>query len=158
KERSLITAPYIISFPVNYSALARVNPAGGAAKLVRDVTLDPGWTFQCSLVGPDGKPLVGARSFDLNREHWWEREPMKSAQSAGAFTPRRPYEVLFQHGEKGLVGVAQPPKVKGGTLTVRMAPGAAVTGRLVDAAGRPRAGVELGVSFRPKGWQVRFDY
>jgi hypothetical protein len=32
-----------------------------------------------------------------------------------------------------------------------MEPGAVVTGRVVDADGRPRAGVELEVSFRPKG-------
>jgi hypothetical protein len=36
--------------------------------------------------------------------------------------------------------------------------GAAVTGRLVDAEGKPRAGVELEVQFRPRGWGSWFDY
>src|SRR5262249_20350415 len=43
----------------------------------------------------------------------------------------------------GLVGVAQTPKENGESVTVRMEPGATVTGRLVDASGKPRAGVEL---------------
>ena len=60
--------------------------------------------------------------------------------------------------ETGLVGVAQPPKKDGGSVTVRMEPGATVTGRLVDAEGKPRAGVELELSFRPKGWGSWFAY
>jgi hypothetical protein len=65
--------------------------------------------------------------------------------------PRRPRDfgdVIFQHAEKGLIGVAHPPKNKGGSVTVQMRPGASVTGRLVDAEGQPRAGVELEVAFR----------
>jgi hypothetical protein len=72
-----------------------------------------------------------------------------------SLNPRRPRDVFFQHLEKGLVGVAQPPKENGGSVTVRMEPGAAVTGRLVDADGKPRAGVKLELMFRMKkerGW------
>jgi len=36
--------------------------------------------------------------------------------------------------------------------------GATVTGRLVDAEGKPRAGVALEVRFRPKGWGSWFDW
>jgi hypothetical protein len=45
--------------------------------------------------------------------------------------------------------VAQPPKDQGGSVTVRMEPGATVTGRLLDADGQPRAGVELNLTFLP---------
>ena len=54
------------------------------------------------------------------------------------------------HRELGLVGVAQPPKENGASITVRMEPGAIVKGRLVNVHGQPRAGVKLAVSFRPK--------
>ena len=47
--------------------------------------------------------------------------------------------------------MAQPPKANGGAVTVRLEPGAAVTGRLVDADGQPRAGLELEIAFRLKG-------
>jgi RNA polymerase sigma factor (sigma-70 family) len=158
KERSLSTAPYHISFTSNYNALARVNPAKGVASVRRDVTLDPGWMFKGTVLGPDGKPLPGAQRFNLNGRRWWQRERMKTAEFTARFNPRRPYGVVFQHPEKGLVGVAQPPEEKGGAVTVRLEPGAAVTGRLVDAAGKPRTGVELEVSFRPKGWGSWFAY
>ncbi|HEV3255969.1 MAG TPA: sigma-70 family RNA polymerase sigma factor [Gemmataceae bacterium] len=160
-EPALNTAPYVLFFPSNYSALARVNPAKRVDSVKRDVTLDPGWTFKGTVLGPDGKPLAGARSFDLNRLNgraWWEVERMKTAEFTGGFNPRWPRDILIQHLEKGLVAVAQPPKKNGGTVTVQMEPGAAVTGRLVDADGRPRAGTDLEVSFRPKGWGSWWDY
>jgi RNA polymerase sigma factor (sigma-70 family) len=158
REHSLETSPYHISFTSNYSAIARINPAKGVDSVKRDVTLDPGWKFTATVLGPDGNPLAGTRSFDLNRRNSWQRERLKTAEFTGWFNPRRPYEILFHHPEKGLVGLAQPPKDNDGSVTVRLEPGAAVTGRLVDADGKPRAGVELVVTFLPKGWGSRRDY
>jgi RNA polymerase sigma factor (sigma-70 family) len=157
KEKSLETAPYHISFTSNYWALARIDPAKGVESVKRDVTLDPGWSFTGTVLGPDGKPLAGARSFDLHG-HRWGREGMKTAEFAAWFDPRRPRDILFRFPEKGLVGVAQPPKENGGSVAVRMGPGAAVTGHLVGPDGKPRAGVELRVQFLPKGWGSWYDY
>ncbi|MCI0458659.1 MAG: carboxypeptidase-like regulatory domain-containing protein [Gemmataceae bacterium] len=126
--------------------------------MTRDVTLDPGWTFTGTVLGPDAKPLAGARRFDPNERPRWERERMKTAEFTAWFNPRRPDDLLFQYPEKGLIGVAQPPKENGGSVTVQMEPGAAVTGRLVAADGQPRAGVELEVTFRLKGWKSWLDY
>src|SRR5262249_4745571 len=58
RKRSLDTAPFHISFTSNYNALAPVNPARGAESVRRDVTLDPGWAFKATVLGPDGKPLT----------------------------------------------------------------------------------------------------
>jgi hypothetical protein len=133
--------------PINYGAVASVDPAKGVRSVKRDMTLDPGWTFTGTVLGPDGKPLAGARGCGLtNRTSRarWDGEARKTAEfTVRSFNPRRPREVFFQHAEMGLVGVVQPPSENGGAVTVRMEPGAAVTGRLVDADGRPRAGVEL---------------
>ena len=69
---------------------------------------------------------------------------MKTAEfTVSGFNPHRPRPLIFQHPQKGLVGVAQPPKNRGDSITVQLQPGATVTGRLVDADGRPRPGVEL---------------
>ena len=152
KEDSLSTSPYHLSFTSNYSALARINPTKGVDSVTQDVTLDPGWRITGTVLGPDGQPLAGARSFGLDKRNYWERDPMKTAEFAGWFNPVRLHEVLFQHLEKGLVGMAEPPKGSGGSITVRLEPGAAVTGRLVGADGRPRRGVELEIAFRLKRW------
>jgi RNA polymerase sigma factor (sigma-70 family) len=141
----------------NCGALTPINPAKGAEQVKQDVTLDPGWKLTGKVHGPDGKPLAGTRSF-LLVGHWWDREATRTADFTGWFNPHAAHEILFQHPEKGLIGVAQPPKENGGSVIVRMGPGAAVTGRLVDAAGKPRADVELELSFRPKGWGSWFDY
>jgi Carboxypeptidase regulatory-like domain len=154
-ERSLSTAPYHISFTSSYSALARIDPAPGAGSVKRDVTLDPGWLLTGTVLGPDGRPLAGARGFGLTGR-WWEAKALKTAEFKAHFNPRRPGELLFQHSEKGLVGSALPPKENGGTVTVRMEPGAAVNGRLVGADGKPRVGVEVDLHVRHKdgsGWQ-----
>jgi RNA polymerase sigma factor (sigma-70 family) len=141
----------------NCGAITRINPAIGVEKVKQDVTLDPGWKLTGNVLGPDGKPLAATRSF-LLVGHSWDSESTKTAKFTAWFNPHEANEMLFQHPEKGLIGVAQLPKENGGSVTVRMGPGAAVTGRLVDAAGKPRPGVELEVSFRPKGWGSWFDY
>src|SRR5262249_20318219 len=44
----------------NFTAFARIDQAKGSEAVRRDVALVRGWTFTCTLLGPDGKPLVGA--------------------------------------------------------------------------------------------------
>jgi RNA polymerase sigma factor (sigma-70 family) len=134
---------------VNFAAFARVDPPKGAESVKRDITLIPGWTFTGTILGPDGKPLAGARACGLSGWGQWEREALKTAEfTVREFNPRRPRPVLFRNPETGLVGVAQPPAESGGRVTVRMEPGATVTGRLVDVDSEPRARVELTLSFR----------
>jgi 5-hydroxyisourate hydrolase-like protein (transthyretin family) len=157
KEPVLYTSPRQLGLLINYTALGRIDPAKEVDAVRRDITLDPGWTFTGTVLGPDGKPLPGARSFGLG-DRGWSHEALKTAAfTVQAFNPRRPRDVLFQHPEKGLVGVARPPKENGGSVTVRLEPGATVTGRLVDADGKPRAGVELEVGFRHKRKSHYFD-
>jgi RNA polymerase sigma factor (sigma-70 family) len=150
-ERYLLTAPHVLFFLTNYSALARVSPAKGAEKVVRDVALEPGWAFKATVLGPDGKPLAGARVFGLPGMRWAQSPRMETAElMVHGFNPHRPRAVFFQHPEKRLVGIAAPPKKNGDPVTVRMGPGAEVTGRLVDADGKPRPRIELKMWFRTK--------
>jgi hypothetical protein len=159
RESSLSTAPYHASHTINYGALARIDPPKGVDSVTRHLTLDPGRKITGTVFGPDGRPAVGARRFFMGvGRSYWERDRMKTAEFIGWFNPLR-RDVFFHQPEKGWVGVAQMPKENGRSMTVRLEPGAAVTARLVDADGRPRAGVELGVSFHPKGWEfLWFDY
>ena len=71
-------------------ALARIDPAKGVESVKRDVTLDPGWTFTGTVLGPDGKPLAGAWGIGLDNgatslDH---RETMKTAEfTVSGFNP-----------------------------------------------------------------------
>jgi RNA polymerase sigma factor (sigma-70 family) len=158
KERVLYTAPRQLGFLINYTALARIDPPKGVESVKRDVTLDPGWTFTGTVNGPDGKPLDGARSFGLT-DRGWSHEPMKTAEfKVLAFSSRRPRDVFFQHLEEGLVGVMQPPQEDGRSVTVQLAPGATVIGRLVNTDGAPRADVQLDLRCRQKMSSMYFDW
>ena len=153
-ETPLHTAPVALTHPGNYSALARIDPAKGAEPVMRDVTLDLGWTFTGTVLGPDRKPLDGVRGWGL-----WVREKTNTAEfTVPAFNPRRPRDLFLKHPAKGLVGMVPPPKSNGGSVTVQMEPGAVVTGRLLDANGQPWADVELSVSFRMKLGSHRWSY
>ena len=96
------------------------------------MTLDPGWTFTGTVLGPDGKPLAGARGFalgDRTSRGLWDRESRKTAEfTVHAYNPRRPRDIFFLHLERELVGEVEPPKENGAAVTVRMKLGAAVTG------------------------------
>ncbi len=147
RETSFDTAPYALTHPVNYAAIARIDPVRGAIAVQRDISIDPGLTFTGTVLRPNGVPLAGARR--LTGLRWWDPEGMRTPEfTIQGLDPRKPAEVLFQHPKLGLIGVARPPKDNGGSVTVRMQPGGSVMGRLVDPAGRPRAGVELEVQFR----------
>jgi hypothetical protein len=84
---------------------------------------------------------------------------MKGAEfTVRGFHPKYPRDRLLVHQEKGLVGVVAPPKDAAGSVKVQLQPGAAITGRLVDADSKPRPAVELEVTFRPKVGREWEDY
>jgi RNA polymerase sigma factor (sigma-70 family) len=150
-ERSLPTAPYPLDLLLNYSAIAAIEPKTSVEMARRDVPLDPGWTFSGKLLDPDGKPLTGARGLSVSdRYRSWSDRKDTAEFTVRTFNPRQTRDILFQHLERGLVGVVMPPTENGGSVTVKMQPGATVTGRLLDEDGKPRAGVELKLWIRTK--------
>ncbi len=153
KERFLSTSPYHITNPENFAAIASVDVPKGADSIKRDVALESGWSFSGMVLGPDGKPLLETHSHGLTGAFplWDSIEGKKTAKfSVRAFNPRRPRDLIFLHLEKNLAGVLLPPKQPQDSVTVHMQPGAAATGRLLDAAGKPQANVDLTVSFQSK--------
>jgi RNA polymerase sigma factor (sigma-70 family) len=138
--------------PRDYHALAEVNPAKGSASLECEVLLDPGRTLSGTVLGPDGKPLAGARLCGLRGfcSPYWERTPQPTAQfTAYGFKEGRLRNVLAVHEGRRLAGSLLVRGTEKGPLVIRLAPWGAARGRLVDADGQPRAGVNL--SLRPVG-------
>ncbi len=88
KEQFLDTSPRPLGLLINYTAIARIDPAKDVESVRRDVTLDPGWTFTGTLLGPDDKPFVGARSSGLS-DRDGPHNTMKTAEfMVQAFNPR----------------------------------------------------------------------
>ncbi len=141
-EKGIKTETYIL--PVNYCALARINPATDAEAAIPKITLDAGWSFTGTLVGPDGRPLTDKQRLGLSGWGWIQGPEKKiSPFTATPYNPVRGSEVVFRHEELGLVAMARSPKTKGGYVNMRLGPGAAISGRLVDAAGKARVRVKL---------------
>jgi hypothetical protein len=113
-----------------------------------EIELDPGRTLKGKLVGPDGKPVPGATSSGLSYTAHDERTVpssparQKKALPTESFTveclaPQTPRTIAFAHEGRKLIGHRVLKGDETGPLTVTLQPWGAVTGRLVDDAGKP---------------------
>jgi RNA polymerase sigma factor (sigma-70 family) len=122
--------------------------------LTFDIELTRGRTLQGTLVGPDGKPVIGATAFgltfDASAEGRTDRDPPLAQEvlKTDAFTalglyPKEPRTLSFAHAGRKLVGHVVVNGTEAGPLAVRLEPYGTLTGRVVDEAGEPLAGVLL---------------
>jgi hypothetical protein len=148
--KGLGAKPPILLTISSFHAIVPIDPSEKERKsLTCDIALDPGRTLNGCVLGPDGKPLDGVFAAGLTAAYSaTDGSPAKPRLTGGAFTvvgliPGRPRTLVFWHEEKKL---AQTVLVRGeepGPLTIRLAPLGAVTGRLVDASGRPQVGASV---------------
>jgi hypothetical protein len=139
------TRPYLC-MATGYHAFVEVNPARDAGSVDCKVVLDPGRTATGTVLGPDGKPLAGARVSGVKSYSYtyWEYDPLPSGEfTAVGLHPGRPRQLLFLHEGKNLAGSLVVRGDEKGPLSVKLQPAGTITGRLVDEAGRPRVGATL---------------
>jgi 5-hydroxyisourate hydrolase-like protein (transthyretin family) len=132
-------------------AFVRINPDPKDERSLKcDITLQHGRRLEGKLVGPDGKPLAGARVAGLRARHQYREQPEKLAGDAftvaglGSALPR---VLVFVHPEKKLARVQVIPVGRKGPLTVRLGPMGALVGHVLDGAGKPLAGVAVKVTY-----------
>jgi RNA polymerase sigma factor (sigma-70 family) len=130
---------------------ALVHPAAGAEAVRVTIRFAPGRTVRGKVVGPDGRPLAGARAVGVQATD--ERGPTTLRAddfAVYALVEKQPRTVYFLHERKQLVGALT---LWGGeeAPVVKMGPAAAVTGRVLDAAGKPLAGVEVSFQMSDAG-------
>jgi hypothetical protein len=107
--------------------------------------------LQGSVVGPDGKPLTGVKAWNTLAQHLETLET--DAFTVRGLDPRRSRTLLFIHDEKDLAGGVVLRGNEKGPVTVKLQRHGEVTGRIVDANGKPVPKVRF--ACRVKG--VRFS-
>jgi RNA polymerase sigma factor (sigma-70 family) len=133
--------------PAMWWAVVRINPSKKDAKSrVCNIALEPGQTRAGTVVGPDGKALTGVFAEGLAPVGQYRKLETARFTLTG-LSSRTPRPVLFyyQDIEKRLSKLEWVKADKGRPLTVRLEPPGTVTGRVVDARGRPLAGLSIGV-------------
>lgn len=125
---------------IDYAAIVLVNPPAGAGPLELTATVVRDRPRRVSLVDAAGQPVVGVDS----RMRQSRGESQEDLRAATFLLPRlhpdRVKQMTFLKADRKLIGFLLARGDTDAAITVRMEPWAAVTGRLVDAAGRPVVG------------------
>jgi RNA polymerase sigma factor (sigma-70 family) len=142
-------APYFVT-------CLNVPDTAGLASIETNVECVAGISMRLKLIDKEtGKPVTGAdvAYFPIYpNPHAREVPGYAPVRGAGAFssgiwqsdgTPKRPTRFTFRHQAKKLAGslIARGDETE--PYTIKMQSWGTITGRLVDAAGKPRTGVDL---------------
>jgi RNA polymerase sigma factor (sigma-70 family) len=120
--------------------------------LTFDIELDPGRTVKGSLISPDGQPVQGATACGLTYHPIHARSrPRPNEQqllnaetfSAAAVDVQTPRTLAFIHKERKLIGHVVLRGDEKNPFVVRLQSWGALTGRIVDAEGKPFSDVSL---------------
>ncbi len=132
-------------FVNNFHVLNEINPPEGIDEATFELALDRGEIVKGRVLDPAGRPLAGARPCGL--ADWWDSwtDPLPTAEfEVTGLAQGDVRQLAYLHKESRLAGsVILRGRVQG-PIEVKLEPWGTVTGRLVDAAGQPRAGVTLG--------------
>jgi len=129
-----------------YSAIILVNPADATGPLAAEAVLERDRKRKVRVVGPDGEPLAGVTGH--NHAAPAGSEGIEATKTPGVLAisrlnPLRPKRFIFRHDAKKLVGFLVARGDEAEPYTVKLQPWGTITGRLVDAQGKPRPGVGL---------------
>jgi RNA polymerase sigma factor (sigma-70 family) len=140
-----------------YHAVIPVNPSDGDPKSTHiDVALVPGRSLTGTVMGQDGRPLAQAHAAGLKATPTFF-DPTEGKLAGADFTvsalhPKKPRPVLLVHSDKKLAKLLTVRPDEAGPLTVRLEPLGELVGRIVDAEGKPRAGLKVTtqLSYKPE--------
>jgi RNA polymerase sigma factor (sigma-70 family) len=133
-----------------------IDPKPMDGVLPVEIELDPGRTLKGSLKAPDGKPVTGAIAYGLSHNPKYERghssAPGEQTLKSETFTatglhPKSPRTLSFVHPDRRLVGQVVVRGNEPKDVSVSLQPWAGVAGRLIDAEGKPLAGVGVHVRY-----------
>ena len=118
--------------------------------LVFDIVFDPGRTLKGTLVDPEGRPVRGATAWGLSLGHTptgttrhGEQTLQTEEFTVTGLDREQPCTLTFMHRQRKLIGQTTVRPNDKSPLTVRLQPSGTVTGRLLDAGGKPLTGVKV---------------
>jgi hypothetical protein len=148
-DRGTGETPILLQF-ATFHAIVPIDASEKDSKsLLCDIVLDTGRTLSGRVSGPDGAPMSGVFAAGLTAApsvlHGSLPKPKLAgaAFSAIALDPRRPRTLVFWDEDKKLAKAVLVRGDESDPLSVRLEPLAAVNGLLLDAQGRPQAGVQV---------------
>jgi protocatechuate 3,4-dioxygenase beta subunit len=129
-----------------HQAVAEIDIPRDAKTFQKEIRLDPGRVVEGTVVDQDGKPVEDAEVYGLGNLGYWETLTRISTFKVVALVASRPARALvFRHEGRKLAGWIEVQGGETGHPRVKLEPWAAATGRLVDAGGKPLAGLTLSV-------------
>jgi RNA polymerase sigma factor (sigma-70 family) len=120
-----------------------IEPAEGTESLKVVLQFEHGRSVSGTVVGPDGKPAPGVVAHGLETVRFRPRTLADASFTAVALDPRRPRVVTFVDTARKLAGATRLRGDEKEPPVVKLQPWAAITGRVVDGAGKPFSGVLL---------------
>jgi len=148
--------PGIITAPPVAHAYVRIDPSEIDPKSITfDIALASAATVKASVIGADGKPLggyfvAGLTASPRNNSSW--RMPQESPTfTVRGLDGRCPRTVVVYSAERKLGKALTVRGDEAGTITVRLEPLSSLTGRVLDADGRPCVGAHVEVTFSGQG-------
>jgi RNA polymerase sigma factor (sigma-70 family) len=137
-------------------AFVRIDPSEKDAKSATfDIRLEPAKSVNLSVVGPDDKPLSGYYAAGLTgsaRNNFSHMVPRESPTvTVRGLDTRRPRTVVLYSAEKKLGKALVVRGDEADSLRVRLESLGGLTGRILDAAGRPLSGLHVRAAFDRTG-------
>ncbi len=122
-----------------FSAIVLVNPPEDSGPVEAEAVLERDPEREVRVIGPDGEALTGVAT---------EGEGAESNLASGTVTVShlnvlRPRRFLFRHDGRKLIGCLVAKGDEAEPYVVKLQPWGTITGRLVDASGKPRERVDL---------------
>jgi RNA polymerase sigma factor (sigma-70 family) len=138
-----------------YHALVRVDPCEkDPQSLTCDIVLEPGRSLAGTVTDPGGRPLAGVHATGLAPVpilFAGARTLETPSFTVGGLRPGEPRALFFLHADKKLGKLQKLPGDEKGPLTVRLEPLGTLTGRILDARGRPWAGLKVVATYDISG-------
>jgi RNA polymerase sigma factor (sigma-70 family) len=137
--------------PMQYQAVAEIDPAPGTVSTSRDLLLRRGRTLTVNVLDLDGKPVSGNEVEVLGPGlGYWEKNPVPSNYTIPNWRPGEERTLRFHNLKRRLTGEIIVRGVDPQPRSIRLRPWGVLTGRIVDADGQPW-GVEGELDLHPLG-------